>query len=118
MRLVRGRSSAGRAPALQAGGHRFDPVRLHQGFGLAVAIGADGQRRMGSGEQTAPYCQRRHEIGFGLSDARMTRRLSDGSEVWLCAHPMDAQELVLDKVERGHGRAHANEAGHGTRHAS
>jgi hypothetical protein len=26
---VRGRSSAGRAPALQAGGHRFDPVRLH-----------------------------------------------------------------------------------------
>ncbi len=25
-----GRSSAGRAPALQAGGHRFDPDRLHQ----------------------------------------------------------------------------------------
>jgi hypothetical protein len=28
--LERGRSSAGRAPALQAGGHRFDPGRLHQ----------------------------------------------------------------------------------------
>ena len=27
---VRGLSSAGRAPALQAGGHRFDPDRLHQ----------------------------------------------------------------------------------------
>lgn len=27
--LFRGRSSAGRAPALQAGGRRFDPVRLH-----------------------------------------------------------------------------------------
>ena len=26
---VRGLSSAGRAPALQAGGHRFDPDRLH-----------------------------------------------------------------------------------------
>ena len=26
---VRGCSSAGRAPALQAGGHRFDPVHLH-----------------------------------------------------------------------------------------
>ena len=26
-----GRSSAGRAPALQAGGHRFEPGRLHQG---------------------------------------------------------------------------------------
>ncbi len=27
--FFRGRSSAGRAPALQAGGRRFDPVRLH-----------------------------------------------------------------------------------------
>src|SRR5215471_218597 len=26
----RGCSSVGRAPALQAGGHRFDPVQLHQ----------------------------------------------------------------------------------------
>jgi hypothetical protein len=32
-----GRSSAGRAPALQAGGHRFDPDRLHQG--LAPDVG-------------------------------------------------------------------------------
>ena len=29
-----GCSSAGRAPALQAGGHRFDPVHLHQDEGL------------------------------------------------------------------------------------
>ncbi len=29
VRPVWGRSSAGRAPALQAGGRRFDPVRLH-----------------------------------------------------------------------------------------
>ena len=28
--LKRGVSSAGRAPALQAGGHRFDPGTLHQ----------------------------------------------------------------------------------------
>ena len=27
---TRGCSSAGRAPALQAGGHRFEPVHLHQ----------------------------------------------------------------------------------------
>ena len=27
--LVRGLSSVGRAPALQAGGQRFEPVRLH-----------------------------------------------------------------------------------------
>ncbi len=30
MDAQRGFSSAGRAPALQAGGHRFDPVHLHQ----------------------------------------------------------------------------------------
>ncbi len=29
-----GCSSAGRAPALQAGGQRFDPAQLHQGFGV------------------------------------------------------------------------------------
>ena len=29
-----GCSSAGRAPALQAGGHRFEPVHLHQLFKL------------------------------------------------------------------------------------
>ena len=29
---IRGVSSAGRAPALQAGGHRFDPGTLHQGI--------------------------------------------------------------------------------------
>jgi hypothetical protein len=30
LNALRGRSSAGRAPALQAGGHEFDPRRLHQ----------------------------------------------------------------------------------------
>ena len=32
----RGRSSAGRAPALHAGGQEFDPPRLHQLKGLTV----------------------------------------------------------------------------------
>src|SRR6266576_1656432 len=31
----RGCSSVGRAPALQAGGHRFDPVQLHQGWAVS-----------------------------------------------------------------------------------
>ena len=31
-----GFSSSGRAPALQAGGERFDPVNLHQMFGGLV----------------------------------------------------------------------------------
>src|SRR5437868_15514544 len=33
-RELRGCSSVGRAPALQAGGHRFDPVQLHQIYRL------------------------------------------------------------------------------------
>jgi hypothetical protein len=36
---VRGRSSVGRAVALQASGRRFDPVRLHQSFGLVSPAG-------------------------------------------------------------------------------
>ncbi len=35
---VRGRSSTGRAPALQAGGCRFEPDRLHLKFELKVRI--------------------------------------------------------------------------------
>ena len=34
----RGHSSAGRAPALQAGGHRFDPGWLHQDLDAIVGI--------------------------------------------------------------------------------
>ena len=34
-RLMWGCSSAGRAPALQAGGHRFEPVHLHFPFSTA-----------------------------------------------------------------------------------
>ena len=33
-----GISSAGRAPALQAGGRRFDPVILHQHFAVCVCV--------------------------------------------------------------------------------
>ena len=35
--VYRGCSSAGRAPALHAGGHRFESVHLHQGEGWWVA---------------------------------------------------------------------------------
>ena len=39
MRLARGLSSVGRAPALQAGGQRFEPVRLHHSPTLVVEDG-------------------------------------------------------------------------------
>ena len=34
----RGLSSAGRAPALHAGGQRFDPARLHYHFNMIFAV--------------------------------------------------------------------------------
>ena len=39
----RGRSSAGRAPALQAGGRRFEPDRLHQ-LGRGWLVGATAEK--------------------------------------------------------------------------
>ncbi len=58
---VWGRSSAGRAPALQAGGRRFDPDRLHHGVCTQAASAssptafsaAKGWARSGPGEVRA-----------------------------------------------------------------
>ena len=49
-----GRSSAGRAPALQAGGHRFDPDRLHH------------RRLLGKRRSLAKYWFVSRMIEFGL----------------------------------------------------
>ena len=43
MKPIWGCSSAGRAPALQAGGHRFDPVHLHQDRDVQENKGARGR---------------------------------------------------------------------------
>ena len=40
---MRGISSAGRAPALQAGGRRFDPVILHHAAVVGMGSGAQGK---------------------------------------------------------------------------
>src|SRR5690606_41392122 len=60
-----GISSAGRAPALQAGGRRFDPVILHhffQGvawrFGVGEVAGPAGGS-VGAGARVTPNCPRR-----------------------------------------------------------
>ncbi len=43
-RGARGCSSAGRAPALQAGGRRFDPDQLHQFQAGRAGVGGGKQR--------------------------------------------------------------------------
>ena len=42
LKEIWGCSSAGRAPALQAGGHRFDPVHLHQRLKIDAAEKLNG----------------------------------------------------------------------------
>jgi hypothetical protein len=45
----RGCSSVGRAPALQAGGHRFDPVHLHQFWQRASERSLEASERLQRG---------------------------------------------------------------------
>ena len=63
--LIRGCSSAGRAPALQAGGHRFDPVHLHHFRGLRTE---DRRQRIKSVLKSAVLC---------LQDRRAVRSLTN-----------------------------------------
>ena len=75
LRLAWGFSSAGRAPALQAGGHRFDPDKLHH-----------HPRVIGSGFLENVILVRKTQIawGFGLSPVLIHRKekiLSGGFQV-------------------------------------
>ena len=78
-----GCSSAGRAPALQAGGQRFDPAQLHHWFGLtAYSSGGECLRqfvpngpRIGSDGRSASAGVMRRDRGEA-SQARPARRQS------------------------------------------
>ena len=67
---TRGYSSAGRAPALQAGGQRFDPVYLHHPISSAIKMGARGGLDFLGGNEF------RLRQGFGAAKTlgRATRR--------------------------------------------
>jgi hypothetical protein len=54
---LRGRSSVGRAPALQAGGRRFEPVRLH-GSGQWPGFGGQEEDRRKRGLGLVSRCLR------------------------------------------------------------
>jgi hypothetical protein len=55
---VRGCSSAGRAPALQAGGHRFDPGQLHQPLpSESILEVMGGCLKVGGCPMFAPACR-------------------------------------------------------------
>jgi hypothetical protein len=59
----RGCSSVGRAPALQAGGRRFDPVQLHQSGDREQ--GAGNRRRQRQAERlTSGFLVRRYRLFF------------------------------------------------------
>jgi hypothetical protein len=79
---VRGVSSAGRAPALQAGGHRFDPGTLHR---LTKPLPARRSARTKAGGKPG-----------GKQRSRGRRRLRRDSRLRLIPHP----DLML-AAERG-----------------
>jgi hypothetical protein len=69
---VRGVSSAGRAPALQAGGHRFDPGTLHLDFAAISArhrssTPAPSASVAAGWQQTAALLARGLGLGSGLN---------------------------------------------------
>src|SRR5258708_37492864 len=72
----RGCSSVGRAPALQAGGHRFDPVHLHHRCRAPMAIPTFGeeQREIPSRDDPgAGCCLKGKERVCNVTEADMSR---------------------------------------------
>ena len=106
-----GCSSAGRAPALQAGGHRFEPVHLHHSGASCApmsghSFGLGGMGSLGAcAEETG--CRHREEKG---SEPWLPARSRGGWEEWFCgccylAGPRFGQvaHVVLCQCESGSG---------------
>ena len=111
-----GRSSVGRAVALQASGRRFDPVRLHQNFGSPNAfIDGSGKPDPAAGSTIfmahAPhgYSRKRARRPFGLampSASREPVHTKQSFAFWIC-HAMRVDEVKCgfqDIVKRKHIR--------------
>src|SRR3954468_1702193 len=84
---TRGCSSIGRAPALQAGGRRFDPVQLHQD--LSVARGAafsTAHRAVSSAESCSLFNNSEGKGSFGSDEDPNEQRV----EMYL-AHPRETK---------------------------
>ena len=74
-----GCSSVGRAPALQAGGQRFDPVQLHQPS--PVRRGSARQAMAGSKAVVPEQKRRQTKSNSMLPDRRRHNRLRSGSRL-------------------------------------
>ena len=120
----RGRSSAGRAPALQAGGHRFEPGRLQRGAppkrsACTGSSPVEEKKRLYRGEVTRswrcrcsprgtpPLHDNRHSFGGfvlcqGESGSGASLDACDGRETCLLFHP--AVWLMSDRESRVTGQ--------------
>jgi hypothetical protein len=122
-----GRSSAGRAPALQAGGHRFDPDRLHppsfvfkRGETAQFPHGGNGSWRfvgmrpthrnaglLANHESRGILCWLTWSLYRGKSEFGVIMCVGKAScVVWSCrlsGRPSRAVALVLWKCESGSG---------------
>ena len=87
MQKPRGISSAGRAPALQAGGRRFDPVILHQDSSESELIAWKNATIAGSLQYKSTLAQsafvlRWISIGCSLKIHRVEISIADGNTLW------------------------------------
>ena len=93
---ARGHSSAGRAPALQAGGRRFDPVWLHQPVDRQVLLLRLHDVDMSSETNQSVRLKAHKLFGSVLSDIvkRRSFRANDHEE----RHRMSNHAGVADRV--------------------
>ena len=93
--VARGHSSAGRAPALQAGGHRFDPDWLHQ------QLQTPGTRREARGARGISNQRRERARLIGASSRSIDRLLfnNQGWKVKLFS-PCEVREVLRARARR------------------
>jgi hypothetical protein len=112
-----GCSSAGRAPALQAGGHRFDPVHLHQKT-LSTETGLKAWWVLGDGSgQCIERCAGRFDLWIGcrslkihrVENQRCRRKASSGAP---CRRqPNDCvNKLQFQRIEERHNAKYSNQS--------
>jgi hypothetical protein len=109
--IVRGISSAGRAPGLQPGGHRFEPGILHfvylaKASGLCARLGPDGpasQRTMWQRPPAFALSWARWPNGPACNDSSLVVRL----EGWLSGNAPDTSP----RLERGWPRERRSTGG-------
>ena len=126
MQKPRGISSAGRAPALQAGGRRFDPVILHQDSSESELIASKNAIIAGSLQYKSTLAQsafvlRWISIGCSLKIHRVEISIADGNTfevtvpsaiIWLRQHEFNFLNSCNDEYSQSCVERHSQRYSH------